>query len=82
MIRDDLVYKFEKDVETKSWGYRLLLALDQLCNVIFMNGSQDETVSSHIGRRIENGRALWIERKICAMLQWLETSHCARSKGE
>jgi len=29
---------------------RLLLVLDQLGNVVFFNGSQDETISSHIGR--------------------------------
>lgn len=30
---------------------RFLLVLDQMGNVLFWNGSQDETISSHIGRK-------------------------------
>lgn len=78
----ELIDKFENDVKKRSRAMRFLLVLDQMINVILWNGSQDETVSSHIGRRIEAGKAMWFERKLCCLLQWLETSHCIKSKGE
>ena len=52
-----LYSKFDRDVEKRSRWFRFLLVLDQMLNVIFWNGSQDETVSSHIGRRIREGKA-------------------------
>lgn len=51
-MKEALIQKFENDVKKRSRLFRFLLVLDQMCNVIFWNGSQDETVSSHIGRRI------------------------------
>jgi hypothetical protein len=80
--KSDLVWKFEYDVRKRSRWQRLLLVLDQLCNVVCWNGSQDETVSSHIGRRIEAGRAIWIEKLICRGLRRLQNNHCQRAKGE
>lgn len=61
---------------------RFLLVLDQMLNVVFWNGSQDETVSSHIYRRIESGKANKIERFICVVLRRFERSHCYKSFGE
>ena len=61
---------------------RFLLVLDQMGNVLFLNGSQDETISSHIGRNIENGTATWIQRKVCYLLSKLENKHCNKSIGE
>ena len=46
-----LIQKFERDVAKRTRWYRFLLVLDQMGNVVFWNGSQDETISSHIGRR-------------------------------
>ena len=51
----ELIEKFENDMKKRSRFFRFLLALDQLGNVLFWNGSQDETISSHIHRRIESG---------------------------
>lgn len=82
MSDKDLVAKFEKDVEKRSRLNRIWLVLDQLCNVVFWNGSQDETVSSHIGRRIEEGKATWFDKKLCCFLKRLESNHCNRSIGE
>ena len=48
-----LMEKFELDVKKRSRLNRFLLVLDQMFNVILWNGSQDETISSHIHRRIE-----------------------------
>ena len=43
-----LIQKFERDVAKRSRWYRFLLVLDQMGNVVFWNGSQDETIFSHI----------------------------------
>jgi len=43
---------FDKDVRKRTYGWRLLLVIDQLLNVLVLNGSQDETMSSNIGRKI------------------------------
>ena len=72
---DVLIAKFKNDVNKRSWGMRLLLVLDQLGNVLFFNGSQDETISSHIGR---TGKAKWL----CLILRKLEAKHCIKSLGE
>ena len=77
-----LYSKFDKDVEKRSRWFRFLLALDQMLNVIFWNGSQDETVSSHIGRRIREGKATWFDKKLCCLLKKLEDNHCNKSLGE
>lgn len=77
-----LFIKFDKDVETRSRLNRFLLALDQLLNVVFWNGSQDETISSHIGRRIEENKATWFDKKLCCFLKRLENNHCNKSIGE
>jgi hypothetical protein len=53
-----------------------------MLNVVFWNGSQDETVSSHIGRRIDNGEATWFDKKLCYLLSKLENNHCSKSIGE
>lgn len=81
-MTDDLIEKFEKDKQKRTRLMRFLLVLDQMCNVIFWNGSQDETVSSHIGRRIKKGEATWFDKKLCCFLKMLENNHCEKSLGE
>ena len=78
----ELIKKFENGVQKRSRFFRFLLALDQLGNVLFWNGSQDETISSHIHRRIESGKATWFDKKLCCLLKKLEDNHCAKSIGE
>ena len=82
MSKDILIAKFENDVKKRSRTKRLLLVLDQLLNVAFWNGSQDETVSSHIGRRIKAGKATWFDKKLCCFLKKFEHEHCDVSIGE
>ena len=82
MSKDALIAKFENDVKKRSRLKRLLLVLDQLMNVVFWNGSQDETVSSHIGRRIKAGKATWFDKKLCCFLKKFEHDHCNVSIGE
>ena len=80
--REALIEKFENDVKKRSYIMRVLLAIDQLGNVLFWNGSQDETISSHIHRKIEKGTATWFDKKLCCLLKKLEDNHCAKSIGE
>ena len=77
-----LFAKFDRDVQKRSRFMRFLLSLDQMGNVLFWNGSQDETISSHIHRRIESGKANWFDKKLCCLLKKLEDNHCAKSLGE
>ena len=81
-MTQQLIEKFENDVKKRSRFMRFLLALYQLGNVLFWNGSQDETISSHIHRRIESGKATWFDKKLCCLLKKLEDNHCAKSIGE
>ena len=80
--REEFIKKFEEDVRTKSRLRRFLIAFDQMLNVLIWNGSQDETISSHIARRIEVGRAYKIEIYICKFLRLIESQHCKKTLGE
>lgn len=82
MNKNSLVSKFNNDMKKRTRLKRFLLVLDQMCNVVFWNGSQDETVSSHIGRRIKSGKATWFDKKLCCFLKRLESNHCSKSLGE
>lgn len=79
---EELYAKFDDDMVTKSRLRRFILAIDQLGNVLFWNGSQDETISSHIHRRKEKGEATWFDNMLCFLLSKLENSHCYRARGE
>jgi hypothetical protein len=82
MNREDMVAKFEKDVVKRSRVMRFLLVLDQMLNVVLWNGSQDETISSHIARRQLSGTSTWFDDKVCCGLSRLEYNHCNKSIGE
>lgn len=77
-----LIEKFENDIKNRTRLKRFVLVLDQMGNVLFWNGSQDETISSHIHRRIESGKATWFDKKLCCLLKKLEHNHCEKSLGE
>lgn len=79
----ELLYnKFNNDVKTKSRWLRALIAFDQLVGVIFWNNSQDETVSSKIGRKKLNNTSNWFEDKLCCLLSKLDYNHCSKSLWE
>ena len=80
--RVKLYEKFDKDIAKRHYLIRLALVIDQLLNVFLWNGSQDETISSHIGRKIVAGKANWFEMIICKGLRLIENAHCVRSRGE
>lgn len=77
-----LIAKFDKDVAKRSRVMRLLLCVDQFFAVLLWNASQDETISSHVGRRIASGKATWFDKLLCKLLGKLENEHCKKSLGE
>ena len=77
-----LYKKFDDDVANKSRLLRLALATDQWFGVLFWNTSQDETISSHIGRLQEKNESTWFDDKVCCVLGKLEYNHCKKSLGE
>lgn len=78
-----LYTKFDKDISQRARWYRFLLVLDQMLNVLWLNGSQDETCSSHIYRKMKTetatGFQIWM---CCKILSKLEHNHCFKSRGE
>ena len=78
----EMEQKFIDDVAKRSRGFRFLLVLDQMLNVLLWNGSQDETISSHIARRQLAGTSTWFDDKVCCGLSKLEYNHCNKSIGE
>lgn len=82
MTKELLFLKFNNDVAKRTRWYRFLLALDQMGNVLFMNGSQDETISSHIARKQQAGTATRFNNMVCCFLKKLEQNHCIKSEGE
>ena len=79
---EELENKFIEDTKKRSRAKRFVLVLDQMLNVLLWNGSQDETVSSHIYRRIRDGRASRLDKGLCWVLRKLESKHCLKSLGE
>lgn len=77
-----LYEKFDADMEKRSRWFRLAIAIDQFFNVLIWNGSQDETISSHIARRQEVGTATRFDNFICCILKKIEQNHCKKSEGE
>lgn len=82
MTKYEYIEKFENDINKRNRAMRFFLVLDQMFNVLLWNGSQDETISSHIGRRIETNEATWFDKAVCKFLRVLEAKHCIKSKGE
>ena len=82
MTLEEYYKKFDSDVKKYSRVMRLLLSIDQFFNVLIWNGSQDQTISGHIGRRIVANEAYWVEIQICRVLRKIESKHCIKSRGE
>ena len=80
--KEIFIEKFYEDTKKVSRIKRLLISIDQFFNVLIWNGSQDETISSHIGRRIKENKAYKIEKIICKFLRLLQSRHCIKSFGE
>lgn len=82
MRQEELFAKFDRDIAKRSRFMRFLLSLDQMGNVLLLNGSQDETISSYTGRKIANGTGKWYDCLLCRFLNRFEKDHCNKSLGE
>lgn len=80
--KEILYKKFDNDVAKRSRLMRLLLGVDQFFNVLLWNGSQDETISSHISRRQQDNTANIFDNMVCCLLKKIQSKHCIRSEGE
>lgn len=78
----ELWNKFDSDISKRSYAMRLILALDQLLNVAFMNGSQDQTISGHIAKKQYEGNSRWYHDMLCCVLKKIEAKHCWLSRKE
>lgn len=54
----------ERETLHEAYWHRCLVAIDICCNVIFLRGLQDETISSHAARAALKGRiwGVWLSR--------------------
>lgn len=59
-----------------SYPLRLLLAIDQLLNVLICNGEPDETMSSAAYRMERDGRFWGFMRPVIDTLFWFQLNHC------
>jgi hypothetical protein len=82
MNKKDLYEKFDNDMKKRSRFMRFLLVSDQMFNVLLWNGSQDETISSHIHRRKSKSEDNFVDNIVCWFLRKLESKHCLKSLGE
>lgn len=64
------------------WFFRLLLALDQLANVLLL-GFPDESISGRLGRAHMSGRPKWYAQYGKVLVDWIfspfEKDHCVAS---
>lgn len=60
-------------------AWRMFLAFDRVGNAA-TGGSDTETISSRADRARSEGRAWGCV--LCRLLDWIQTDHCANSKGK
>lgn len=58
----------------KPWWLRVLIALDQLGNVLVLNGHEDETISSNAAKASLRGERWGCV--LCKVLDWIDPGHC------
>lgn len=62
-----------------SYILRILIALDQLLNVLICNGEPDETMSSACYRMERDGRFWGFMRPVIDALFWFQSQHCRKA---
>lgn len=65
----------------RSYLFRLLVAIDQLFNVLLLNGSEDHTISGRVGYKaltVGSWRWLALERVINTIF-FFDPDHCRNS---
>lgn len=65
----------------KSYLLRLFIAFDQFLNVLFLNGSEDHTISGHVGYKamITNKTRWLVAEKIINTIVFFDKDHCRKS---
>ncbi|GEK08949.1 PH domain-containing protein [Pseudoalteromonas peptidolytica] len=60
---------------------RVLIAIDQLANVVFLNGSEDHTISGRVGHKAKTtNKWYWLAlEKFINILFFFDKNHCRRS---
>ena len=73
--------KRKAEKKNKSYGLRVLLALDQFFNVLILNGSEDMTISGKVGyKSLTTNKKRWeIAEKIINTLFFFQPNHCYES---
>lgn len=63
----------------KPYWLRLLVSIDQFFNVLLWNGNEDQTISGHIGYKIEDGTATWFDKLIAKGLHKIDHDHVSKN---
>jgi len=82
MVKEELFSKFDRDIAKRSRVMRIVISFDQAIGCVGWNKSQDETISSYIGRKIQRNEANLFEKALCCLLRKFEQNHCFKSEGE
>lgn len=69
--------KAQLRVSKESRWLRLAIAFDIFCNVLFLNGREDETISAHSWRAAQEGKA-W-GKAVCWWLNLFQEDHGQRA---
>ena len=69
----------QEEAQAASEGYlhRALVAFDIFCNVVFLRGQQDETISTHSARAATQGK--WWGIAMSTWLGWIQSDHGAKA---
>jgi hypothetical protein len=65
----------------KNYVLRVLIALDQLANVVLLNGHEDHTISGRVGyKAYKTKRWYWkLAEKLINTMFWFDKNHCYNS---
>lgn len=69
----------DAEVAVYPWWRRVLISIDQSCNVIFFGGLVGETISAHAGRMAV--QHAWWAVWLCDGLDYLESDHGAKASA-
>lgn len=60
----------------KGWAFQVLIAIDQLLNVVVCNGYADETMSAHCYRMELEGKPWGFMRPVIDRIMFFQPNHC------
>lgn len=65
----------------RSYWLRLLIAIDQLFNVLLLNGHEDHTISGRVGyKAMQTNKWYWLALEVFInTLFWFDEDHCRSS---